>query len=140
TSPAYGRRVEMWTVVGENGRAGGGTGSKPALAATELEAVTGWAPKPQGWCRGDECIPASALGRVAQDDRPSVAAVASALGAAMAMDEAARIAVIGHRPASGSGPTSADAPDLELTGLDGSAHRLFEDREGKTLVVAFASW
>jgi hypothetical protein len=137
---AYGPRVESWTIVGEAGRAGGGTGVEPVLAAEDLEAVTGWAPKAQGWCRGDECIPAAMLGLAAENPQPSVAVVAAALGAAVATDEEARIAVIGHRPASGSGPASEDAPDVELLGLDGATHRLFEDRDGKTLVVAFASW
>jgi hypothetical protein len=137
---AYGPRVQNWTVIGETGQAAGGAGPEPALAAADLEVVTGWAPRPQGWCRGAECIPAAVLGSVADEPTSSVGAVAVALGAALAVDSEHRIAVLGHRSASGSGPTSDDAPDVELVGLDRSPHRLFEDREGKTLVVAFASW
>jgi hypothetical protein len=132
--------VQTWAVIGETGQAAGGADPEPALAAADLEVVTGWAPKPQGWCRGPECIPAAVIGAVADDPTPRVGAVAAALGAALAVDREHRIAVLGHRSASGSGPTSHDAPDVELVGLDGTPHRLFEDREGKTLVVAFASW
>ena len=132
--------MATWTVVGEAGSAGGGDGPIPALPAEALEAVTGWAPKPQGWCRGDECIPAAALGPVADDPAPPVASVAAALGAALAVDEGHRIAVLGHRGPHGSGPAAQDAPDVELVDLEGSPQRLFEDRDGKTLVVAFASW
>jgi AhpC/TSA family len=131
--------VQTWTVLGEVGEAGGGTASEPVLRAADLEAVTGWVPKPQGWCRGEECITAAALGPVGEDPAPAVPAVAAALGAALAMDDAHRIAVLGHRGPSGSGPTSSDAPDVELVALDGSPERLFEGRDGKTLVVAFAS-
>ena len=127
-------------MLGEARRAAGGTGADPVLTVGDLEAVTGWAPKPEGWCRGGECIPAARLGPVADDPAPSVAAVAAALGAALAVDEEHRIAVFGHRRASGTGPAAEDAPDVELVGLDGSPRRLFDGREGKTLVVAFASW
>jgi peroxiredoxin len=126
--------------MGEEGEATGGAGPEPVLALADLRTVTGWAPKPEGWCRGAECIPAVALGAVAEGPSAAVAAVAGALGAAVALDDEHRIAVLGHRGPSGSGPASQDAPDVELVGLDGERHRLFEDREGKTLVVAFASW
>jgi peroxiredoxin len=132
--------VEAWTVIGEQGQASGGEGPEPVLAAADLAAVTGWAPKPEGWCRGAECIPASLLGAVAADPAPPVEEVAAALGAAVALDAGHRISVLGHRPPAGSGPAAQDAPDVELVGLDGERHRLFEQREGKTLVVAFASW
>jgi len=132
--------VETWRVVGETGSASGGTGPEAALAAADLATVTGWAPKPEGWCRGDECIPAAVLGAVAGDATPPVAAVAAALGAAVAVDDDHRIAVIGHRGPAGSGPASADAPDVELVGLDGEPRALFGEGPGKTLVVAFASW
>jgi thiol-disulfide isomerase/thioredoxin len=132
--------VEPWAVLGEVGEASGGDGAEPVLPSADLATVTGWAPKPEGWCRGEECVPAAVLGPVAADPTPTVAAVAAALGAALAVDDEHRIAVLGHRPPAGSGPASQDAPDVELVGLDGRPHRLFEDRSGKTLVVAFASW
>jgi hypothetical protein len=132
--------VETWTVLGEAGRAAGGTGAGPVLTLGDLETVTGWAPKPEGWCRAGDCIPAARLGPVATDPAPPVAAVAAALDAALAVDDEHRIAVLGHRGASGTGPAAQDAPDVELVGLDGSPRRLFDGREGKTLVVAFASW
>jgi len=132
--------VEAWTVLGEVGEAEGGQGPEPVLARERLAEVTGWSPEPQGWCRGAECVPAAVLGAVADDPVPPVASVAAALGAAVAIDAGHRIAVLGHRPPAGSGPGAEHAPDVELVGLDGRSHRLFEGRSGKTLVVAFASW
>ena len=66
--------------------------------------------------------------------------VADALGTAVAVDDDYRIAVIGNRYDSESTLESGVAPDVELTGLDGERHRLFEEGHGKTLVVAFSSW
>ncbi len=129
-----------WTIVGELGSVPGGDGSEPVLARADLAAVTGWAPKPEGWCRGAECIPASFLGDAAQEERLGAAAVADALGSAYAVEPAHRIAVIGVRPDAASTLASGVAPDLELTGLDGRPQRLFEDAHDKTLVVAFSSW
>ncbi len=131
---------EAWTIVGEHGTAVGGTGDTAALSAGDLAAVTGWVPKPEGWCRGAECIPASFIGDAAIAEALTIEQVADALGTAVAVDDDYRIAVIGNRYDSESTLESGVAPDVELTGLDGERHRLFEEGHGKTLVVAFSSW
>jgi peroxiredoxin len=129
-----------WTIVGELGSLPGGDGAEPVLAREDLAAVTGWMPKPEGWCRGAECIPSSFLGDAAQAPRLSAAAVASSLGAAYAVEPEHRIAVIGVRPDTASTLASGVAPDLELLGVDGEPRRLFAGDHDKTLVVAFSSW
>ena len=129
-----------WTVLGEAGTAGGGDGDEPVLDAADLAVVTGWVSKPEGWCRGAECIPASVIGDVAQARANPAAEVADALGAAFAIDGDHRIAVIGNRHDAASTLESGIAPDVELLGLDGEPHQLFEQSTGKTLLVAFASW
>lgn len=131
---------DTWTVLGETGTVAAGAGPEPVLDADALAATTGWRPKPEGWCRGDECIPAAMLGDVAVAERVTAAAASTALGAAYAVDDAHRIAVIGSRPSAGSALAAGQAPDLELEGTDGRRHRLFEAEHDKTLVVAFASW
>jgi len=131
---------DRWTVLGEAGTAGGGTGFEPVLDAADLAAVTGWISKPEGWCRGAECIPASVIGDAAGAPSNRAAVVAAALGAAFAVDEDHRIAVIGNRHDAASTLESGIAPDVELLGLDGEPHQLFEQSTGKTLLVAFASW
>jgi peroxiredoxin len=132
--------ASTWTIVGELGTVDGGDGAEPVLGAAQLAEVTGWTPKPEGWCRGAECIPASFLGEVAHADEMTAAAAAGALGSAYAAEPDHRIAVIGVRADASSTLASGVAPDVELTALDGSPRRLFGDPHDKTLLVAFSSW
>ena len=132
--------AHRWTVVGELGSADGGAGDEPELDADDLTTLTGWTPKPEGWCRGAECIPAAFLGEVARAEHLTAADAARALGTAYAAEPEHRVAVIGVRPDAGATLASGVAPDLELTTLDGSTRRLFADRHDKTLLVAFSSW
>ena len=129
-----------WTIIGETSTADGGAGDEPVLAAADLAAVTGWTPKPEGWCRGAECIPASIIGDAAGAPALTLDQVGDALGAAVALDTDHRVAVVGNRYDAASTLASGIAPDLELTGVDGRRHRLFEDGHAKTLVVAFSIW
>ncbi len=131
---------DNWRIFGELGSADGGASDSPTLQLADLELVTGWRPKPEGWCRGDECIPASFLGDQPRAAELDASVVASSLGAALATDPEHRMAVIGARVDAGSSLSSGFAPDVELTGLDGNPHRLFEQRSAKTLLVAFSSW
>lgn len=132
--------MDSWKVIGELGTASGGSGDEPVLDADDLAVVTGWTQKPEGWCRAAECIPVPFIGTTAGAPQLPAAGVAAALGTAVAVDHDHRIAVIGTRADAGSTLTSGTAPDLELAGLDGAPHRLFEHSDGKTLVVAFSSW
>ncbi len=133
-------RMKTWTIIGESASAPGGTGSNPMLAVHDLERVTGWEQKPEGWCRGTECIPASLIGPAAKATQLSAAKVAEALGAAVAIDQKHRIAVIGTRVDASRTLRSGKAPDLSLLGVDGAQHGLFDNATGKTMVVAFSSW
>lgn len=136
----YRARMTTWTVFGELGSGPGGDGEQPVVAPVDLAAITGWAPKPQGWCRGDECIPAAVLGAVSDADPLPAAAVAHGLGTAFAIDHAHGLAVIGTRSDPTGQLSSGVAPDVTLPGVDGADHRLFERATGKSLVLAFASW
>ncbi len=100
--------------------------------------MTGWSPKPEGWCRGDACIPAAVIGPAVA--APTAAAVAQALGAAYAVDPEHRIAVIGTRAEQPRIGPGAIAPDVELPSVDGGRRHLFDDVEGKAIIVAFSSW
>ena len=129
-----------WTIIGELGSIDAGTAADPVVTAVDLATLTGWEPKPEGWCRGSECIPASLLGAVASAEELTGEQVAAALGSAYAVDPEHRMAVIGVRPDAASTLAAGVAPDVELTGLDGSAQRLFAEPHDKTMVVAFSSW
>jgi thiol-disulfide isomerase/thioredoxin len=132
--------MQTWTIIGESASANGGTGSNPMLALEDLAKVTGWQQKPEGWCRGTECIPASFIGEAAHASHLSAAKVGEALGAAVATDQKHRIAVIGTRVDASSALSSGQAPEVSLLGVDGVQHGLFDGAEGKTMVVAFSSW
>jgi len=132
--------MKTWTIIGESASATGGTGSNPMLTLKDLAQVTGWQQKPEGWCRGTECIPASLIGAAAHATHLSAAQVAQALGAEVAIDQKHRLAVIGTRVDASRALNSGQAPDLTLIGLDGAQHGLFDEAQGKTMVVAFSSW
>ena len=132
--------VRRWTrgrsSVKRRARPADGTGAVLDLA--ELAAVTGWAQKPEGWCRGTECIPASFIGDAATATSLSVAGVAAALGAPFAIDTQHRLAVIGTAAdgvdAGRGSPRTSICSDSTATATGSSTS------PGKTLVVAFASW
>ena len=129
-----------WTVVAELEAGDWCAAAEPVMSPSQLQVATGWTPKPQGWCRGAECIPASLLGDVAHAEQLRAADAATALGAAYAVEPEHRVAVIGTRPDAGSTLASGVAPDVELVNLDGRERKLFEEGHAKTLVVAFSSW
>lgn len=132
--------MTAWKIVGELGQIDGDSGTEPGFSAEDLAAVTGWTAKPEGWCRGAECIPASFIGDVAMSTTLDARGVAAALGTFIAIDAEHRIAVIGSRPDAGSTLGTGVAPEVELLGLDGEIHRLFEHPGAKTLLVTFSSW
>jgi len=138
--PGYLVPMDTWTIIGESATTTGGDGPDPVLQLAELATVTGWTQKPEGWCRGEECIPASFIGDVASATALTVTKVSDALGATVAIDQPHRVAVIGTRPDSSRTLASGTAPDVELLGLDGDRHGLFDGVDGKTLIVAFSSW
>ena len=128
----------MWTIIGEHGSVEiDGTfeeGASPSLSATEVEHVTGWALKPEGWCRGDRCLLHQLDSETFSPDE-----IATLLGVKITDDPHHRITVLGH---SDDAPLRLEgiAPDIELTTLEGGSENLFEHSDGKTMVVAFSSW
>lgn len=106
------------------------------IPRSEFEAGTGWTLKPQGACLGDVCIPLSQpagesvdAGRIAREIGMPLAAAPEhglwALGPA----------VIGSRALA-----SAQAPELDLPGLDGKMFRLSSLRGQKVLLYAWAPY
>ena len=83
------------------------------LSGGDLKRVSGWEHKPQGFCKGDVCVPVPAFnawcfGEAASERKRSL--------------------------------TSLDAPDFALPDLEGKMHSLTEHRGKKVLVVSWASW
>ena len=118
-------------------------GSDLWLTPQKFEAITGFALKPEGFCRDAVCIPIPP-GRERDLHRRRKINVGA-------------FAALTHRPWVGteSGDTwvleepadarnealrSLEAPDFELPDLDGRKHRLSDYRGRKVLLASWASW
>jgi hypothetical protein len=106
---------------------------------SEFEARTGWEIKPEGACKGDECVllPSS----VDVDGRLDARVLSDRLGMPLVADADAGVFALG--PATqGTGRvlTSAVAPELTLPDADGNPFRLSSLLGKKVLLVAWASW
>jgi hypothetical protein len=101
------------------------------VSTDEFERRTGWAIKPQGACKGDQCVPLPA-GFQVQD-------IAERLGMPLVRDEKHGLWALG--PESGGRVLlSAEAPDLVLPDLDGNEFALRSLRGQKIFLLAWASW
>jgi hypothetical protein len=113
------------------------------LDAGEFQAATGWSLKPEGFCRGDTCIPMPpdrvhefVAGR-------SINAVASwrRMGNPIVHDTGREVWVLGTNASDRSTSLqSLEAPDFSLPDLNGRVHTLSEHRGKKVLLATWASW
>ena len=113
------------------------------LTPARFEAVTGFALKPEGFCRGAVCVPVPP-GREPQfrlGDEINVAAFAALTERPWVGSESRDTWVL-EEPAQARNETlqSLDAPDFELPDLDGRMHRLSDHRGKKVLLASWASW
>ncbi|KUJ37182.1 hypothetical protein ACZ90_69635 [Streptomyces albus subsp. albus] len=121
----------------------GGAGPQVWLAFADVERALGFTRKPQGWCRGDVCIPATAVARIEDADAGTldVTAFAELLGRPVAMEPEAGVMALG---ASASDRSQAlvggVAPDFTLPDADGVEHSLSALRGRKVALVFWASW
>jgi hypothetical protein len=110
-----------------------------SIDAAEFERRTGWAVKPQGACKGEQCVPLPA--EVSHADGSLAAGViAQRLGMPLVADEAHDIWALGPESLTGRALTTAVAPELELSDVDGNPFRLGSLHGQKVLLVAWASW
>lgn len=111
------------------------------LAAGEVERAVGWALKPEGFCRGEICVPVRDGSRVVVDGSVDLAGFADLLGRPLALDIEERAAALGASPADrGSALSSMQAPDFQLPDLEGGMHRLSAHRGKKVFLAVWASW
>ena len=112
------------------------------LPAADAERATGWALKPEGFCRGEVCVPVPpGRAREFADGDINVAALWRPLGLPLARDASSETWALGASAAARSEQLrSLEAPDFSLPDLDGREHSLASQRGNKVLLVSWASW
>ena len=113
------------------------------LSGADLERVSEWAHKPQGFCKGDVCVPAPAARKseFVAGDRYNLTALAELRGQPVVVDAENRAWCFGEAAAERKRAlTSLDAPDFTLPDLEGRMHSLSDYRGKKVFVASWASW
>lgn len=107
----------------------------PALFAKR----TGWNIKPQGACKGEQCVPLPASVHN-QDGSLNATVLAQSLGMPLIKDEKHRLWALGPESLNGQALTTAKAPHLVLPDLDGNLFDIASLRGQKVLLTTWASW
>jgi hypothetical protein len=103
----------------------------------DFERATGWVFKPEGACKGDQCIPLPAHLR---SDVVDAEALAQVMGLPLAKDESFGLMAVGPESIGSRALVTAKAPDIELPDLDGNLFRLSSLEGQKVLVYAWAPY
>jgi hypothetical protein len=99
---------------------------------------TGWAPKPEGLCRGEVCVPAP--GSLRADGTVDVEAATKRLGMPVVHDTDHSLWAIGSATLGGRALSTTAAADPQLVTRDGNPFRLSALHGRKVLLVAWASY
>jgi len=97
--------------------------------------ATGWEMKPEGACKGEQCVPLHDMG-----SSFDVRVVAERLGMARVHDADAGLTAFGPATLGGRALTTAQAPELVLPDLDGRDFRLSSLRGQKVVIVSWAPY
>jgi hypothetical protein len=113
------------------------------LPADDALALTGWALKAEGFCKGSACVPVPP-GRereMIRGDRVDVAALWRLLGKPVARSDRGDAWVLGEGVEDRAAAlASLEAPDFTLPDAEGHLHSLSDHRGKKVLLVTWASW
>ncbi len=111
------------------------------LSPAALRKHLGWELKPQGFCKGDRCVPVGGTADLVNEIGVDLAGFAGLLSRPLAVDLEEGVAYLGASAADrGAQLASLTAPDFTLPDLDGRLHSLSDYRGKKILLVAYASW
>ena len=113
------------------------------LKAADFERVSGWAHKPEGFCKGEVCVPVPAARKdeFVRGESYNLTALAEFLGQPMVADAENRACCFGEAAAERKRIlTSLDAPDFTLPDLEGRMHSISQYRGKKVFLVSWASW
>ena len=103
------------------------------VTAAQFEAMTGWAIKPEGACKGEICVP---LGGAPFH----LATAAQRLGMPLVEDQENQLWALGPSTVGGRALATAQAPELVLPDLDGRPFALSSLRGQKVVLVAWAPY
>lgn len=110
------------------------------LSSDDIEQATGWSMKPEGFCKGDICVPVSDESLI-DGDRINLSGLWSHMGKPVAASERGDVWSLGEAAASrNDAMRSLEAPDFTLPDLDGNPHSLTDFRRKKVLLITWASW
>jgi hypothetical protein len=114
------------------------------LSSDDAARATGWTVKPEGFCKGEICVPVPpgrAPSLVGAQGEINVANLWRHLDMPLAHDEARETWVLGTSAAERAERLrSLAAPDFALPDLAGMSHSLAAHRGKKVLLVSWASW
>ena len=137
----------MTTILTQDGPAEVSTGAGGVgelwLSAQDCESLSGWAPRPEGLCRGAVCIPVPADDGASyvRDDGINLAAFWQLMNAPFAQSADGEVWAFGEAAdTTASQLSSLEAPDFALPDLAGNRHALADFRGKKVLLATWASW
>jgi hypothetical protein len=113
------------------------------LTAADLDRVSGWVLKLEGFCKDEVCVPVPPARKddLAGDGRFNLAALARLLEQPALADPEHHVWCFGESAAERTRKLrSLEAPDFTLPDLAGRMHSLSEHRGKKVLLVSWASW
>lgn len=113
------------------------------LSASDAELATGWSLNPEGFCKGDICVPVppNRASELVSGGDINVAALWRQMGLPLTHDESGETWVLGTgSPAQSAQLQSLEAPDFSLPDLAGFQHSLKSQRGRKVLLFSWASW
>ena len=107
------------------------------ITRAAFEQGTGWMLKPEGACKGDQCIP---LPESLHADPLDAQALAEAMGLPIVKAEEYGLWALGPESIGSRALTTAEAPDIALPDLAGDVFRLSSLRGQKVLIYAWAPY
>lgn len=113
------------------------------MTAADAEKATGWQLKPEGFCKGDICVPVP-KGRendFVAADRVNISALWTLMGNPAVHNDKGDVWFLGTGAgARNDAMLSLEAPDFELPDFTGKLHRLTDFRRKRILLITWASW
>jgi hypothetical protein len=113
-------------------------GDRLLIEDAALPDITGWRVEPQGYCRGDVCVPRQGTDAGGWVD---LGAFGATVGMPVVVDADVAAASLTEPAAQRAlGLEGLTAPDLALPDLDGRTVRISDFHGQKLLLLAWASW